>query len=171
MELAASLLAGLRRAGLTLPAPLHDPCAGDAALLDGLGLVGSDLFPAAYPSDSRLLLAPVDARDRHALARVLGDARALVSNLPFERDALPIAEAWSSWSAPAMSRWPRAPPLWEAAGGPRRVALMRAMDLRIVCCWRPVWIEGTAGGGKLNYAWDAWTREAPLFSLAIQVTR
>ena len=38
LELAAGLLAGLRRAGLTLPAPLHDPCAGDAALLDGLGL-------------------------------------------------------------------------------------------------------------------------------------
>ena len=105
VDLAAGLLAGLRRAGLTLPAPLHDPCAGDAALLDGLGLVGSDLFPAAYPSDARLLLAPVDARDPKALARVLNNARALVSNPPFGRDALPIAESLiESWSMPAMSR-------------------------------------------------------------------
>jgi hypothetical protein len=35
----------------------------------------------------------------------------------------------------------------------------------------PIWIEGTAGGCKLNYAWDVRTREAPLFSLAFQVTR
>jgi hypothetical protein len=63
-----------------------------------------------------------------------------------------------------------APALWEAASGPRRVTLMRAMALRIVCCWRPIWIEGTAGGGKLN-AWHVWTREAPPFPHAIQVTR
>ena len=175
VDLAAGLLAGLRRAGLTLPAPLHDPCAGDAALLDGLGFVGSgsDLFPAAYPSDARLLLAPVDARDPKALARVLNDARALVSNPPFGRDALPIAESLvelvhaGSVEMAALLL----PALWEAAGGPRRVALMRAMALRIVCCWRPIWIEGTAGGGKLNYAWHVWTREAPLFPHAIHVTR
>jgi hypothetical protein len=58
-----------------------------------------------------------------------------------------------------------------AASGPRRVALMRAMDFRIVCCWRPVWVEGAAGGGKLNYAWHVWTREASSFPFAIQVTR
>ena len=49
VDLAASLLAGLRRAGLTVPAPLHDPWAGDAALLDGLGFVGSaPTFPQRY---------------------------------------------------------------------------------------------------------------------------
>ena len=106
-DLAAGLLTGLRRVGLALPAPLHDPCAGDAALLDGLGLVGSDLFPAAYPSDARLLLAPVDARDRHALARVLNDARALVSNRLSDATLSQSPRAWSSWSMPAVSRWPR----------------------------------------------------------------
>jgi hypothetical protein len=92
--LAAGLMAGLRRAGLKFPTPIHDPCAGDGALLDGLGLPGSgsDLFPGAYPSDSRLLPEPVDARDPNALAQVLNGARALVSNPPFGRDALPIAE-------------------------------------------------------------------------------
>ena len=59
------------------------------------------------------------------------------------------------------------PALWEAAGGPRCVALMRAKAPRIVCCWRPIWIEGTAGGGKLNYAWHVWTRKAPVFPHAI----
>jgi hypothetical protein len=56
-DLAGGLLAGLWRAGLKLPTPIHDPCSGDAALLDGLGLTvsGSDLFPGAYPSDLRLL--------------------------------------------------------------------------------------------------------------------
>ena len=110
---------------------------------------------------------------RRRWARVLNNARALVSNPPFGRDALPIAESLvelvhaGSVEMAALL----APALWEAASGPRRVTLMRAMALRIVCCWRPIWIEGTAGGGKLNYAWHVWTREAPLFSLAIQVTR
>jgi hypothetical protein len=173
-DLAFGLLAGLRRAGLKLPTPIHDPCAGDGALLDGLGLTGSgsDLFPDAYPSDSRLLTAPVDARDPKALARVLNGARALVSNPPFKRDALPIAESLvelvhaGSVEMAALLL----PALWEAAGSPRRVALMREMDLRILCCWRPTWIEGTAGGGKLNYAWHVWTREPPPFPHAIQVT-
>jgi hypothetical protein len=127
--LAAGLLAGLRRAGLTVPAPLHDPWAGDAALLDGLGFVGSgsDLSPAAYPSDARLLLAPVDARDPKALARVLGDAGARVSNPPFRRDALPIAESLvelvhaNRVEMAALLLQPRGRP------NPRRVALMRAM--------------------------------------------
>jgi hypothetical protein len=168
-------MAGLRRAGLKFPTPIHDPCAGDGALLDGLGLPGSgsDLFPGAYPADSRLLPAPVDARDPKALARVLNGARALVSNPPFGRDALPIAECMvelvhaGSVEMAALLL----PALWETAGGPRRVALMRAMNLRIVCCWRPVWIEGTHGGGKLNYAWHVWAREAPPFPRVLQVTR
>jgi hypothetical protein len=144
-------------------------------LLDGLGLTGSgsDLFPGAYPSDPRLLPAPVDARDPKAVARVLNGARALVSNPPFGRDALPIAESMVELVRAGNIEMAALllPALWETAGGPRRVALMRAMDLRIVCCWRPIWIEGTDGRGKLNYAWHVWTREAPLFPYAIQVTR
>ena len=122
-------------------------------MLDGLGFVGSgsDLFPAAYPSDARLLLAAVDARDSKALARVLNDARALVSNPPFGRDALQIAKSMVELvhaSRIEMAALLSAP--WEAASNPRRVALMRAM------AWRPTWIEGTAGRSKLNYAWH-WT--------------
>jgi hypothetical protein len=45
---------------------------------------------------------------------------------------------------------------WEAAGNPSRLALMRAVRLRIVCCWRPEWIDGAGGGGKMNYAWLVW---------------
>jgi hypothetical protein len=107
-DLAGGLLAGLRRAGLNLPTPVHDPSSGDATLLDGLGLTGSgsDLFPGAYPSDARLLPEPVDARDPKALARVLNGAGALVSNPPFGRDALPIAESVVELVVPAMSRWP-----------------------------------------------------------------
>ena len=80
VDLAPGLLAGLRQAGLTLPAPLHDPCAGDGALLDGLGLVG-------FGSDfSQLHIHPITVpagADRRARRRrwrrVLCDARVLVS--------------------------------------------------------------------------------------------
>jgi hypothetical protein len=63
------------------------------------------------------------------------------------------------------------PALWETAGSPRRVALMRTMAARVVCCWRPIWIEGTKGGGKLSFVWCIWTRKAPLFPHAIYVMR
>jgi hypothetical protein len=175
VSLAGGLLAGLWRAGLKLPMPIHDPCAGDGALLDGLGLTGSgsDLFPGAYPSDPRLLPAPVDARDPKAVARVLNGARAIVSNSPFKEDALPVAESMVELVRAGNVEMAALlfPAPWETAGSPRRVALMRAMDLRIVCCWRPIWIEGTKRPGKLSFAWHVWTREAPLFPHAIHVTR
>jgi hypothetical protein len=175
VSLAGGLLAGLWRAGLKLPMPIHDPCAGDGALLDGLGLTGSgsDLFPGAYPSDPRLLPAPVDARDPKAVARVLNGARAIVSNSPFKEDALPVAESMVELVRAGNVEMAALlfPAPWETAGSPRRVALMRAMAVRIVCCWRPIWIEGTKGGGKLSFGWHIWTREAPFFPSAVHVTR
>ena len=50
---------------------------------------------------------------------------------------------------------------WEAAGGSRRLALMRSPLFRgrVVCCWRPEWIAGTSGGGKMNHAWLIWALE------------
>jgi hypothetical protein len=166
-ELAIGLRVGLRCAGMDLPTPIHDPCAGDGCLIDRLGLdgSGSDLFPGDYPSDRRLSTTPTDARDLPALTGALNGARAIVTNPPYDRDALPIVENAVELvfkGAVEMAAM-LLPAPWEAAGTPRRVALMRAMNLRIVCGWRPVWIEGTNGGGKQNFAWYVWTRDTPPF--------
>jgi DNA (cytosine-5)-methyltransferase 1 len=47
---------------------------------------------------------------------------------------------------------------FEAAGGPKRLALMRSPFFRgrIVCGWRPRWIKGTKGGGTMNHCWFIW---------------
>jgi hypothetical protein len=100
---------------------------------------------APAPTLSQLHIHPMrgfcsrrSTRDPKALARVLNDARALVSNPPFGR-ALPIAK--NMVELVHADRVEMAalllPGPWEAASTPRRVALTRAMALRIVCCWRP----------------------------------
>jgi hypothetical protein len=51
---------------------------------------------------------------------------------------------------------------WEAAGSPARLALVQSplFAARIVCCWRPEWIAGTDGGGKMNFAWLVWINDS-----------
>ncbi len=161
-DLAHGLMAGLQRVGVAAPIKVHDPCAGDGSLLDALscsgGRSGSDLFPGNYPRDPRLCPKPVDARDPDALRGVLDGADGLISNPPYDQHALPIAESVVQLVREGTVKLAALllPALWETASTPRRTALMRSMTCRIVVCWRPVWIEGTKGGGKLNHAWHVW---------------
>ncbi len=164
-ELTAALRLGLPQLGLDLPVPAYDPCAGDGRLLQALGApgFGSDLFPAAYPACPWIIDAPVDASDPDALAEALGASRAIVSNPPYGRDAARIVHACVKLlEADAIELAALLLPLpWEAAGSASRLALMRHALFRgrIVCCWRPEWIEDTGGGGKMNSAWLVWARQ------------
>jgi hypothetical protein len=173
-DLARALLLGLTEAGIDLPGPVYDPCAGDGALLDHLRPLpsfGSDLFPAEYRQDPRVLTAPVDASDPVALADAMGAARSLVTNPPYGRAAQAIVEAGARLAREGVVELAAflLPLPWTAAGS--RVALMRAMRLQITCCWRPEWIEGTGGGGKMNFAWLVWTRERTRFPSLVTVSR
>jgi hypothetical protein len=158
VDLAAGLLAGLRRAGLTLPAPLHDPCAGDAALLDGLGFFGSgsDPFPAAHPSDARLLLAPVDARSEGAGAGPERRPRACLESA--FRTRPPNRQEHGRVGPCRPCRDGRAPPTRPVGGREHPEARgADAGDGSPHCLLlATTWVEETAGRGKLNYAWHVW---------------
>jgi hypothetical protein len=166
-ELVHALVIGLRQGGLTLPTPVHDPCAGAGKLIDeltrlGFTATGSDLHPDEYPPHPAVPRFPVDAGgDEPTLpqAAMLVGARSIVTNPPYGRQAERIVEAGvRAVRNGAVGTAAYLLPLpWEAAGRPSRLKLMRAVRLRIVCCWRPEWIDGTGGGGKMNYAWLVWT--------------
>lgn len=171
VELARALIGGLSQAGLELPPPIYDPCAGEAALLRALNLpgFGSDLYPDEYRSSLWTLETPIDATDPEALAGVMraARARAIVANPPYGRTAPRIVEAavglLDAGQADLVAFLLPLP--WEAAG--TRLALMWRLSLRVVCSWRPEWIEGTGGGGKMNSVWLVWTRHPPRFPVTV----
>jgi hypothetical protein len=171
-DLARALPLGLPLAGIVLPRPLYDPCCGDGALLDALGSgFGSDLCPRSYPYDQRRNPISVDARDPDALAAMLGPARSLVTNPPYGRDAQPIVEAGVELVRKGAIELAAflVPLPWESAGG--RVDLLRRMRVRVVPCWRSVWVPGTQGGGKMNYVWLVWTRDLPTFPITVYLRK
>ncbi len=163
VDLARALPLGLALAGCALPWPLYDPCAGEGALLSALDgpAFGSDLHPEAYPSRSFVLPYPVDARDPEALDAALGSARSIVTNPPYGRDAEPIVRAVVTLVQARRIQLAAflLPIPWETAGS--RYFLLCEMTLRIVPLWRSVWVQGTRGGGKMNYAWLVWTDDPP----------
>jgi hypothetical protein len=172
-DLARALLSGLRQAGLELPSPIYDPCAGEAALLRALNLpgFGSDLYPDEYRSSLWILEEPIDATDVLALSAALiggkTSPRSIVTNPPYGRTAVRIVEAaLRLMDAGQVDLAAFLLPLpWEAAG--TRLELMRRLSLRIVCSWRPEWIEGTGGGGKMSSVWLVWTQNPPRFPLTV----
>ena len=172
-DLAQALPSGLALAGVDLPRPLYDPCHGEGALLDALGGLGfgSDLHPEAYARRTRAWAAPVDASDPEALDAALGSARSIVTNPPYGRDAEPIVRA--SLKLLKAGRIELAafllPLPWETAGS--RALMLRGMAVRVVPCWRSVWVPGTKGNGKMNYAWLVWTSAPPTFPITVYLRR
>jgi hypothetical protein len=196
--LAAALIIGLDRLGIELPAPAFDPCAGGGRLLAtldhlGVGGLGSDRFPEAYPRREWIHEDPIDARDPNEVYEVLGPCRSIVTNPPTKDDQAgkqkPQApknelerryrKNWPAYKQKepaadiayaclrllkmdAIELFALLLPLpFEAAGGSTRLALMRSpfFRARVVCCWRPEWIDGTGGGGQMNHAWFMWARD------------
>jgi hypothetical protein len=172
-DVARALPIGLALAGLELPVPIYDPCCGEGALLDALGLpaFGSDLYPNDYASRLNFSTTPVDARNPRALAEAIGCARSIVCNPAYGNQAAAIVDAGVDLVrngtidlAAYLTPLP-----WIAAGS--RVELMNSATLVITCNWRPLWIEGTKGGGKMNSCWIVWTRERTRFPLNLFVSR
>ena len=159
VDLARALPLGLSMAGLELPRPVYDPCCGAGALLDALGGLtrGSDLHPDAYPARLDCWTTSIDARDPVALDLALGSAKAIVTNPPYGRDAEPIVRAGIQLvDAKRVELAAFLVPLpWEAAGSRRD---LMSTAIRIVPCWRSIWVPGTKGGGKMNYVWLVWRR-------------
>lgn len=179
-ELTRALVIGLRQAGLTLPTPVHDQCAGAGRLIDalnahGVDCTGSDLYPGDYPPHRSISPRSFDATKLRDLADAieLCDARSLVTNPPYGRQAnLCIQNACMCVAADMVGMAAFLLPLpWEAAASRQRVSNMRFCALRIVCCWRPEWIDGTGGGGKMNYVWLVWTHRPQRFPPTLPHTR
>jgi len=141
-----------------------DPCAGDGAILRALRGVsqvhGSDLHPERHPT----ILAgrkPIDASKPvpiEKLIRALG-VSSIVTNPPYGRESFDIVANCVSMlaSVPKLSLVAVLLPIqWQAAG--TRVPLFRSPRYSgaITCCWRPEWIEGTGGGGKIASCWFLW---------------
>jgi len=51
------------------------------------------------------------------------------------------------------------PHQFDAAGQRRPLFQDPLCALRIVTSWRPAWIRGTKGGGKISSTWWVWTAE------------
>jgi hypothetical protein len=173
-DLAQALPIGLKQAGIELPAPIYDPCAGEGALLDALRPLpgfGSDLFPNEYNRHLRILETPVDASDPETLADALGFARSIVTNPPYGREALGVVRTGVELIRRGQAELAAflLPLPWTAAQG--RLTLMRNVRLQITCCWRPEWVAGTGGGGKMNSAWLVWTRESSAFPISVYLDR
>ncbi len=170
-DLTRGLIDGLAQAAIALPGPILEPCCGTGAMAtvlaaeSGLKVVGSDLYPEAYTEAAALYAttSPVDARDAGALLRVieLTGAAALVTNPPYGRDHHRIAEAFLHLLRGGSIRFAAllVPHQFDAAE--RRPHLFQdpLCALRIVLPWRPVWVAGTNGGGKISSAWWVWTTE------------
>lgn len=48
---------------------------------------------------------------------------------------------------------------WDALTAASRAAAFTRANSIFVCCWRPVWIEGTHGNGRWSNAWISWVRD------------
>jgi hypothetical protein len=165
-ELTRALVSGLKEAGIDIPSPVYDPCAGNAMLLDslrgmGLEVRGSDLYPEEYSPREFLRREKADARDGLAIARRLGRCRSIVTNPPYGRIAQAIVKTGVDLVKTGDVEMAAflLPLPWEAASNAERVHLLKKAAYRIVCCWRPEWIDGTGGGGKMNYVWLVWVRD------------
>ena len=172
-DLAQALPLGLALAGIELPRPLHDPCAGEGALLDALGgpRFGSDLHPEAYPRTFRIWPDPINASKPDDVASVLGVSRAIVTNPPYGRDAQPIVAAGVELVRRGQVDLAAflVPLPWEAAAG--RLDILVQMRARIVPTWRSTWVPGTKGNGKMNYTWLVWTKEIPAFPITVYLRK
>ena len=100
-----------------------------------------------------------------------GDCRSLVTNPPYGRKAEPIVRAGVKLVERETIELAAflVPLPWESAA--RRSGLMRSMTLRIVPCWRSVWVPGTKGGGKMNYVWLVWTNTKATFPISIYLDK
>ncbi len=168
-DLARALPDGMAVFGIELPGPILEPCCGDGALArtigreTGLPVVGTDLYPFRYPDGHPFYvsLEPVDARDLQALRRVAVDvgARSIVTNPPYGRDHAKIAEALLELVQEGAIQVAAllVPHQFDAAGSRRHLFTDLHCALRIVMPWRPVWIEGTQGGGTISSVWWVWT--------------
>ena len=50
---------------------------------------------------------------------------------------------------------------WDALTAANRADAFNRAAAVWVCCWRPVWIEGTAGNGRWSNAWIVWLPDHP----------
>jgi hypothetical protein len=173
VDVARALLIGLHQAGIELPVPLFDCCCGEGALLDALGLpaFGSDKFPHDYASRFNFSTTPVDARYPQALAEVIGSARSIVCNPAYGNQAPAIVKAGVELVRNGTIDLAAylVPLPWIAAGS--RVELMNNATLIVTCNWRPLWIEGTKGGGKMSSNWIVWTRKKTNLPINVFVRR
>jgi hypothetical protein len=91
LETAAALVIGLKRAGISLPPVMLDPCAGEGGLCrafmdlePSMRVFGSDLYPGAGVYGSRAALDATNVAHLKMAVRVLG-AQGVVSNPPYDR--------------------------------------------------------------------------------------
>jgi len=136
----------------SLPGPVWECAAGDGRLVAAMRAAGrkvlaSDLLPAASSVERHdFLLEPPPPVVYGAV---------IATNPPFNRLDEFIQRGLTLLDrgvAPALVLLLRCDAL-TAAG--RAAALNRA-SAQWTCCWRPVWLPGTKGGGRWSNAWLVW---------------
>ena len=136
-------------------APVWECAAGDGRLAAALGAAGlsvlaSDIEPHGEGIECRDFL-----RDEPPQTGLVA-----VTNPPFNQINRFIARGLELLDRGAIAglvflvRWDA---LTAAA---RANAFNRAAGI-LVCCWRPVWIEGTKGNGRWSNAWGWWLPDHP----------
>jgi len=134
-----------------LSGPIWEPAAGDGCLADAMRQAGrtvlaSDLEPRAPDILTHdFLHAPPPA--------VAGSA--LVTNPPFNaldrfiNRSLALLDAGFVSAVVLLLRS-------DALTSARRAAALNRAEREVLCCWRPVWMPGTRGGGRWSNGWITW---------------
>ena len=142
------------------PGPIWEPAAGDGHLVDALAAAGREVIASDIKRQRRDFLQldylrdPPPAETHGAIVCTnppfggsgLGD--------PFIARTLELLNTGHLASAVLLQRA-------DSGGAAGRAAAFNRAVLELTCCWRPVWIPGTAGGGRWWFSWFVWLAGHP----------
>lgn len=149
-----------------LPGLLWEPAAGDGRLVDAMRLAGRSVLASDVAPRAAGILTHDFLRDPPPAAAI---GAVVVTNPPFNvldhfiRRSLVLLDAGA---VSAIVLLLRSDALTSASRAP---ALNRAVR-EWLCCWRPVWLPGTRGGGRWSNVWVAWQadRSGPPVTLHVR---
>jgi hypothetical protein len=132
------------------PAPVWECAAGDGRVAYAMRAAGrvvlaSDIEPRRPDIERRDFLH--DDPPQHGLIAITNPPFARLNR--FLARGLQLLDTGKLTGLVLLVRWDA------LATAGRASAFNRAADI-LSCCWRPLWIEGSSGGGRWTNAWITW---------------
>jgi hypothetical protein len=140
---------------LLLLEPIWEFAAGDGALVDALIAAGRQVFASDVQRQRREFLKHDFLNDPRppATRGMLGITNPPFTGSdlgdPFIRRTLELLDTGHLSAAVLLQRA-------DSGGADSRAHIFNRAAYEITCCWRPVWIPGTKGGGRWWSQWFIW---------------